>query len=405
MTFISYAQNFEDVMLARALRSVEKGFYVDVGAQHPTEHSVTRAFYDLGWSGINLEPVTQWHQLLCEQRPRDINLKVAIGNRAGSLKFYSIEGTGLSTADADIAETHRKGGWTVSESEVQVKTLASVMEENRVQEIHFLKVDVEGLEKQVLEGADFARFRPWIVLVEATRPLSLDQNHQAWEPLVVNAGYTFAYFDGLNRFYVADEHSELMSAFVAPPNCFDPFVRQSEWHAHKLADERGHLAHHFSALAQDLSERLESARLHLEQAAEWHTKERQLLERDLHWNQKELSRVQEELRVLSNSFSWKITIPVRLMGRGWRRLKRGLLRILIGAARMGFRAGSRIPVIRHVFIKLRDRLLPDHIAHRLAMKNDQLKCSDSAKAFVSLYREVEKARTSDKQAERTRVPS
>ena len=59
VTFVSYAQNFEDVMLWRALRHVESGFYIDVGAAHPDDYSVTRAFYDRGWSGINVEPTSR----------------------------------------------------------------------------------------------------------------------------------------------------------------------------------------------------------------------------------------------------------------------------------------------------------------------------------------------------------
>lgn len=35
--FVSYAQNQEDVSLHRALQTVEKGFYVDVGAQDPVD--------------------------------------------------------------------------------------------------------------------------------------------------------------------------------------------------------------------------------------------------------------------------------------------------------------------------------------------------------------------------------
>ena len=35
MTFVSYAQNGEDVVLWRALSHVENGFYVDVGAADP----------------------------------------------------------------------------------------------------------------------------------------------------------------------------------------------------------------------------------------------------------------------------------------------------------------------------------------------------------------------------------
>lgn len=57
MTFISYAQNFEDVRLWRVLKQFEHGFYIDVGANDPRHHSVTKAFYDHGWQGINVEPM------------------------------------------------------------------------------------------------------------------------------------------------------------------------------------------------------------------------------------------------------------------------------------------------------------------------------------------------------------
>ena len=43
--FVSYAQNFEDVMLWRALKHVENGYYVDIGAQDPVFDSVSLAFY------------------------------------------------------------------------------------------------------------------------------------------------------------------------------------------------------------------------------------------------------------------------------------------------------------------------------------------------------------------------
>ena len=46
MNFVSYAQNFEDVLLWRALRDIEHGFYVDVGAQDPVTDSVSLSFYE-----------------------------------------------------------------------------------------------------------------------------------------------------------------------------------------------------------------------------------------------------------------------------------------------------------------------------------------------------------------------
>src|SRR5689334_12770227 len=118
--FVSFAQNFEDVILWRALRDVEKGFYVDVGAADPTEHSVTRAFYERGWSGINIEPQDDYFARLIEARPRDINLKVAAGRECGTRQLYAFDGTGLSTFDAGISDRHQTAGFKRHEITVPV---------------------------------------------------------------------------------------------------------------------------------------------------------------------------------------------------------------------------------------------------------------------------------------------
>ena len=67
MSFISYAQNLEDVMLYRALKHVKRGFYIDVGAFNPLSDSITKAFYDHGWRGINIEPITEFFELFQQQ--------------------------------------------------------------------------------------------------------------------------------------------------------------------------------------------------------------------------------------------------------------------------------------------------------------------------------------------------
>ena len=82
---ISYAQNLEDVLLARAFAGVDTGFYIDVGAFDPDIDSVTRHFYDAGWRGINIEPVAATACAVCAERPRDINLNVALGRTDGTL--------------------------------------------------------------------------------------------------------------------------------------------------------------------------------------------------------------------------------------------------------------------------------------------------------------------------------
>lgn len=229
MTFISHAQNYEDVMLFRALRSVGKGFYIDVGAQDPKEHSVTKAFYDRGWRGINIEPSSVWFQKLEEERPHDINLQVAASDGEGRLRFYNIPDTGLSTTIAEYAERHAKSGFTITEQEVPTTTLDGICERNRVDVVHFLKVDCEGAEEAALRGISLTVVRPWIILVESTEPLSKKPAYASWESLLTNRQYHFVYDDGLNRFYVADEAAHLDEAFRYPPNVFDDFLRAAEY--------------------------------------------------------------------------------------------------------------------------------------------------------------------------------
>ena len=234
MTFVSYAQNFEDVLLWRALRSVEQGFYIDAGAWHPDTDSVTRAFYDRGWRGINVEPSGEGFRRMEAARPADTNLQLALGAAAGTATFYALEGSlsGLSTLDAAVVPGYVARGWTVRETTVRTETLAEICRLHAPAEIHFLKIDVEGAERAVLEGADFRSHRPWIVLLEATEPMSQAPNHAGWEDLLLAAEYRFVWFDGLNRFYVpAERHDALAPFFAAPPNVFDDFIRaaDSEW--------------------------------------------------------------------------------------------------------------------------------------------------------------------------------
>ncbi len=228
MTFISYAQNFEDVLLWRALGTVEHGFYIDVGAQHPDADSVTRAFYDRGWTGVNIEPLLAEAARIRAARPRDVTLQLALGAEAGEAVLHALDGTGLSTLDPAVAAGHAETR-AVREVVVPVRTLAEICRLYAPPDIHFLKIDVEGAERAVLEGADLQAFRPWIILAEATAPDSTTPTHAEWEPLLLDAEYRFVWFDGLNRYYVAAErHDALAPAFSTPPNVFDDFLRASD---------------------------------------------------------------------------------------------------------------------------------------------------------------------------------
>ena len=287
MSFVSYAQNFEDVMLWRALKHVESGFYIDIGAQDPIIDSVSRAFYEHGWRGVHVEPTQQYSDKLRLARPDETVLQLAIGNQAGALTFYEFEDTGLSTADPDIARRHQEAGFCCNETLVPVISLDALFERIGVQDIHWLKLDVEGLEKAVLESWKSSSARPWVLVIESTRPLTQEESHDEWEKLLLAKGYRYVYFDGLNRFYISRHHADLVSAFRAPPNIFDGFVLS------------GSASQPFYKLAEAKANQAEAKANQAEAKA----------------NQAEANFVG-----LLNSKSWRLTAPLRWLGRMVRRI-------------------------------------------------------------------------------------
>lgn len=339
MSFISYAQNFEDVLLWRALKHIEKGFYIDVGAHDPHHDSVTKAFYERGWRGINIEPVSQWFEKITSERLRDINLQVAAGNQTGELLIYEFTDTGWSTLCSEIAEKHElESGCQRIERTVLVKTLTEICIDFHLSPIHFLKIDVEGAEKQVLEGVDFSIIRPWIVLVESTIPNSQIEDYEGWESILLNANYEFVYFDGLNRFYVAQEHAELKESFRIPPNVFDGFVLSGDSSApfcNYVLSQKQQLAIELlnaKADVERLTQQFDEGRQLISQInnqlieAKQKLKERENLERELraalakinelnqlthHW-WTVADGLNKELQGVYNSKSWRITLPLRL---------------------------------------------------------------------------------------------
>lgn len=226
--FTSFAQNGEDVILNRVLAGVEKGFYVEVGANHPRIDSVSRSFYDRGWSGIAVEPNPYYAALYRAERPRDRTIEAAVTDSAeSSITLHLIEGTGLSTVMDAVSVDHARNGMKIVDVTVPTIRLDEVIIANGLDavEIQFLLIDTEGAELQVLQSIDLTSVRPWILIVEATAPGSPTATHATWEPLVLDAGYHLCLFDGLSRFYVSSEKKEELAEHLSYPVCvFDDFL-------------------------------------------------------------------------------------------------------------------------------------------------------------------------------------
>ena len=298
-------------MLERCFRDIVDGFYIDVGAWDPRHDSVTHHFYEKGWSGINIEPSAQAFEALCSARPRDINLKVALGEiEDGVHQFTDFRGGGISTMRSlpqEYLANLDARGFTPRTAEVPVTTLAKVCGEHVPDDrtIDFLKIDVEGWEEAVLLGHDWKRWRPRVLVVESITPTSFDEAtgrdiyedlSADWEPIVLDNGYRFALNDGVNRFYVRRESSELLESLRVPVNTLDQAVHYRDHERIVLLREAREHVTRMDAQAQEQIGRI----VELEEALARVTAELESRTR----------RVDE----LESSTSWRISAPLRVLG-------------------------------------------------------------------------------------------
>jgi len=225
---ISYAQNGEDVRLWRAFAAVDlpasgRFTYIDVGANHPFELSITASLYELGWRGVLVEADPDFAAELRRHRPLDQVIEMAAGDREGEITFYRVAGTGLGTLSEAEAGAASAAGFDVSEFTVATATVNQIVESTIGIEspIHFMSIDVEGAEPLVLAGLDLNLIRPWVVCIEAIDAETKEPNHAVWESLLLEHNYIDAAFDGINRWYVAQEHGDLAALIAVPLNPID----------------------------------------------------------------------------------------------------------------------------------------------------------------------------------------
>jgi FkbM family methyltransferase len=341
-TFESFSQNGEDVVLWRALHQVANGRYIDVGANDPEIYSVSMGFYNRGWSGITVEPDPAFAQMQRAKRPRDLMVEAAItAEDRDAIPFHVVDGTGLSTVDPDIARSHARAGYETHDVEVTTRTMDSILEEAgwRGSDIHFMSVDTEGSERDVLESINFGIWRPWILIVEATAPLSTEPTRKMWEELILDAGYCFCLFDGVSCYYVAEERTASLGEALGYPACAHDDYSTREYR--EAARERLELAEQ----VQELAEQVQGIPELVEQVTRWRAQAvnrwataiatrteleavRAQLE-DLHVTIQELNDAINEERFelhkviaglrtqideLHESSSWKVTRPLRIMG-------------------------------------------------------------------------------------------
>lgn len=100
----SFSEDLEDVICSRLVDETTPATYLDIGANHPVENSVTYFFYRRGWRGVAVDPLPQFAHLWADHRAEDVLLTAAIGaggSTEGVMDFFEYDPSVLSTGDPD----------------------------------------------------------------------------------------------------------------------------------------------------------------------------------------------------------------------------------------------------------------------------------------------------------------
>jgi FkbM family methyltransferase len=249
MMQLSYAQNLEDYHLDLVFAGQDVGTYVDVGGGHPVADNVSFWFYLKGWRGLVVEPQQALADIYAHVRPRDHTVSCLAGRAEGEAEFHLVDKLhGFSTTVREHAAGTGQFGTSFKTIVKPVRTLAALIAEAGLTTIDFLKIDVEGAEADVLAAMDFVRWRPRMVLVEAVAPGSMAEAWGGWEPELLGCGYRFAFFDRLNRFYVAEEAKDLAARLPAEPAPWDTVKHL--WDCGRAPERGDHPDHRLAQVLQ-----------------------------------------------------------------------------------------------------------------------------------------------------------
>lgn len=188
-----YSQEGEDILLDRLLDGQRSGFYVDVGAHHPSRFSNTFLFYLRGWRGVNIDADPEAIELFRRHRRRDINVAAGVSDAPGRLLYHRFDDAALNTFDAGLAAARVETGRyrELASEPVDVMRLDAILEHHLPSgtPIDFLSVDVEGLDLNVLRSNDWQKFRPRFVLAESLGLALASLASDATQRFLADAGY------------------------------------------------------------------------------------------------------------------------------------------------------------------------------------------------------------------------
>jgi FkbM family methyltransferase len=159
-----FSQYGEDALLV-PLMALRQGFYVDVGAGHPSRGSNTYRLYLKGWRGLAIEPNAALTEPFRRVRPHDTVLTMGVAEQSADLVYHRLEDSRFNSFRP--SEHHLTLPRDGEPESVPCRPLRDIVAEHaQTNEIDLLSVDCEGLDYEALATLDWSKTRPSVVIVE-----------------------------------------------------------------------------------------------------------------------------------------------------------------------------------------------------------------------------------------------
>jgi FkbM family methyltransferase len=169
--FFKSSQFGEEKKISKLFGKNFKGTYVDLGCFHPVRSNNTLQFYKKGWKGLNIDLNQLTIDLFNFARPADTNICAAISNKKVKKKLYFL-GDLDSKNTLDLNHKNWLGKhFNINKKDfkikiVKTKTLNEILNKNKLYNIDFLNIDIEGHEFEVLKSVNFKKFNIKVICVE-----------------------------------------------------------------------------------------------------------------------------------------------------------------------------------------------------------------------------------------------
>jgi FkbM family methyltransferase len=201
----SYSQGNEDLVIAKILNYKSNGFFIDVGANDPIRLNNTYLFYKNGWQGISAEPIPSLAKKIRSVRSTDIVLEKAVSNYVGKAEFN----VGINKYDVNSSLIDHNLG-DQEKITVEVTTLEKVLDDLLIKNIDLLCIDTEGTEIDVLEGLNFDKYQPKIILAEYN---TISVANSKLIPYLLNKGYQPIFINTWNIIFSQDFEKDAIKCY------------------------------------------------------------------------------------------------------------------------------------------------------------------------------------------------